>query len=327
MQKKLELLQILADGDFHSGERLGELMGMSRTAVWKHIQGLQELGIECHSVAGKGYRLSESLELLDSKSITANLCELSSSLLSQLELHPQIDSTNRHLMGAVGQGMESGHVCIAESQTDGRGRRGRAWVSPFAKNIYMSCYWQFDISPAMLSGLGLAVAVGVVRALNELGINGAQLKWPNDILWQGRKLAGILLEMSAESGGPYHVVIGVGLNVNMGKSVEEIGQPWVDLQSVMGSPLSRNAVAAALLRNLLCTAREFEEGGLAAFVDAWGEYDAYAQQPVVIHQADASIEGIAKGIDSEGAILIETPDGLRRFYSGDVSLRPLKVAE
>ncbi len=322
MQTRLALLKILSDGQFHSGERLGKTLGMSRTAIWKHIQALQEMGIDCYSVSGKGYRLADAVELLDEHHIRSLLPEDAASLLSTLEVHAEIDSTNRYLMESIRRGLAPGHSCFAESQTAGRGRRGRQWVSPFARNIYMSCYWPFDVSPAVLSGLGLAVAVGVVRAMRELGIEGVALKWPNDILWQGRKLAGILLEMSAESGGPYHVVIGVGMNVNMPDSVDDIDQAWVDLQKTTHKPISRNEVAAMLLGHLLRVADEFHKEGLAAFVDEWCAADAYADQPVVIHHAQGRVEGRAVGIDSDGSILIETDEGVRRFHSGDVSLRP-----
>ncbi|MFC1748971.1 bifunctional biotin--[acetyl-CoA-carboxylase] ligase/biotin operon repressor BirA [Pseudomonadota bacterium] len=321
MKKKLQLLRILSDNRFHSGERIGEAMGISRTAVWKHIQALQTMGVDCYSVSGKGYRLSQPIELLDKAEIELSLSRDGRSLLSQLELHPQIHSTNSHLMENR-RLLQKGHACLAELQTNGRGRRGRQWVSPFARNLYLSLYWYFDISPAMISGLGLAVGVGIVRALNEMGLDDVNLKWPNDILWQGQKLAGILLEMSAESGGPYHVVIGVGMNINMDAATDGIDQPWVGLSTIANRYLSRNAVASAVLDSLLKTASEFQTHGLAAFIDEWHAADAYAAQPVVIQQAGANVSGIARGIDNDGAIIIETSDGLKRFHSGDVSLRP-----
>ena len=326
MEKRLHLLNLLSDNCFHSGEHLGKRLGVSRTAVWKHIQALQSLGIECVSVSGKGYRLSEPVELLDKSAIKAQLSKEGLQLMSGLELHAQISSTNRHLMGNIRDGMQSGHACLAESQTDGRGRRGRQWLSPFARNIYLSLYWQFDASPAALSGLGLAIGVGIVRALKQLGIGDANLKWPNDVLWQGKKLAGILLEMSAESGGPYHVVIGAGLNVNMAATNNSIDQPWIDLNSIARKNISRNEVAAVVLDQLLTTVRDFQLLGLAPFMNEWRAADAYAQKLVVIHQAGNTISGTASGIDSDGAILIETAKGLRRFHSGDVSLRPSSEA-
>lgn len=324
MEKKLQLLQILSDNRFHSGERLGDALGISRTAVWKHIQALQKMGVDCHSVSGKGYRLAHRVELLDPNIILSQLTDKGRELLSKLEIFPEIHSTNSHLMENR-RLLERGHACLAEAQTRGRGRRGREWVSPFARNLYLSLYWKFDVSLAAISGLGLAIAVGVVRALNNIGMDGVQLKWPNDILWNDQKLAGILLEMSAESGGPYHVVIGIGMNINMDDEVEGIGQPWVGLNKITNRYVSRNSVASCILDSLLKTAVEYQNGGLESFVDDWHAADAYSSQAVVIQQPGGNISGTARGIDNEGAIIIETTDGLQRFHSGDVSLRPIGI--
>ncbi len=322
MTTRLALLSILADSRFHSGEKLGQQLGVSRTAVWKHVQALQQLGIDCYSVSGKGYRLAKPIELLEREAILDAMTDTARQLVSQIELHPEIPSTNRHLIDRLGQGVAHGHACLVERQTAGRGRRGRSWVSPFARNIYLSYYWRFEISPDRLSGLGLAIGVGVIRALRQLGIDDAMLKWPNDILWQGRKLAGILLEMSGEMAGPYHVVIGVGLNVNMQDCDVNIDQPWVDLHEIKGEPVSRNRVAGVLLNELMHVTHEFQQNGLSPFLDEWAAADAYAGQTVLIHMADEHIPGEARGIDASGAILVETEAGLRRFHSGEVSLRP-----
>lgn len=321
MKTKLALLKILADGRFHSGEALGARLGVSRTAVWKQIQTLQQLGIECHSVSGKGYRLAQPVELLDREAILAAMQESGRGLLSTLELYPEIHSSNRHLMERLGQGLTAGHACMVERQLAGRGRRGRSWVSPFARNIYLSFYWRFEMSPQLLSGLGLALGTGVVRALCQLGVDDASLKWPNDVLWRGRKLAGILLEMSGENAGPYHVVVGVGMNVNMAGHAADIDQPWVDLHSIAAEPPSRNRAAGVLLSQLLQVAHQFQHSGLAPFLEEWHAADACAGREVLIHQADQCIAGRAAGVDASGAILIETDSGLRRFHSGDVSLR------
>ncbi len=321
MAAKIELLSILADGRFHSGEALGRAIGVSRTMIWKHMQTLQTLGIECHSVSGKGYRLATAVELLEQHLVEAAMDEVSRSRLTAIELHPEIHSTNRHLLEQLGS-LSSGHACFAERQTAGRGRRGREWVSPFARNIYLSLYWRFEMSPALLSGLGLAIGVALIRALRQLGINDAELKWPNDVLWQGRKLAGILLEMSGESGGPYHVVIGVGMNVNMADDGVAIDQPWVALNDIALPPLSRNRVAGVVLHHLLLSIQQFQTGGLETFIPEWLEADAYAGQPVVIMHGDKVVMGQAQGIDPSGAIIVEVDGVARRFHSGEVSLRP-----
>ena len=321
MAAKIRLLNILADGRFHSGEALGNTLGISRTMVWKHLQALQALGIECHSVSGKGYRLATPVELLERSTIESAMGDSSRQHLSALELHPEIHSTNRYLMERLGT-VSSGHACFAERQTAGRGRRGREWVSPFARNIYLSLYWRFEMSPAQLSGLGLAIAVAVMRSVKQLGVDDAYLKWPNDLLWQGRKLAGILLEMSGESGGPCHVVIGVGMNVHMDdESAASIDQPWVSLNQIAEERLSRNQVAGVLLHNLLESAQQFQAAGLEPFLAEWRQHDGFAGKEVAIHMGENTIVGQARGIDQNGAIIVEVDGRLRHFYSGDVSLR------
>lgn len=322
MAAKIKLLNILSDGRFHSGEALGQVLGVSRTMVWKHIQALQQLGVDCYSVNGKGYRLAKPVELLEHDAIVSVMAELSRAQLTELELHPEIHSTNRYLMERLGM-LGCGHACMAERQTAGRGRRGREWISPFARNIYLSLYWRFDMSPALLSGLSLAVGVAVMRALRQLGIDDANLKWPNDVLWRGRKLAGILLEMSGESGGPSHVVIGIGMNVNMESADAAIDQPWVALNQIVTPPPSRNRVAGILLHHLLECIQAFETAGLEPFLQEWQQADAYAGQEVAIHFGENSIIGHARGIDASGAIIVEVDGVLRRFHSGEVSLRPV----
>lgn len=322
---KYQVLNILAQGGFHSGQALGQQLGISRSAVWKHIKALQALGVDCHSVTGKGYRLAQDTELLVREEILAALDADTSPRLSLLECHHEIDSTNAYLMARLGE-LESGSACLAEMQNQGRGRRGRVWASPFARNIYLSLYWRFQADPASLSTLSLVVGVALKRALQDLGVGEAQLKWPNDLLWQGRKLAGILLEMSGEASGDYHVVIGVGVNVNMSQASEavaEIDQPWVDLASIVGRPLSRNQVAARLLHHLLQAIRSFEQHGGHSFMAEWRSYDAYANQSVVLHTPAGEVHGIARGVDANGALVLETAQGRQSFYSGEVSMRPL----
>ena len=320
MSVKFTLLTILADGCFHSGEALGAALGVSRTTVWKHIRALRSLGIECYSVSGKGYRLAAPVELLDRLAIASAMGDSSRELLSALELHSEIGSTNRYLMERLGT-LSSGHACFAERQLAGRGRRGREWISPFARNIYLSLYWRFEMNPAALSGLGLAVGVALIRALRALGVEEVALKWPNDVLLQGRKLAGILLEMSGESSGPYHVVIGVGINVNMADDEAVIDQPWIAINQVLASPLSRNQIAGVVLHHLLLVIQEFQRSGLEHFMAEWQQADMYAGQSVVIHMGEDVVVGESHGIDVSGAIMVKVDGVMRRFHSGDISLR------
>lgn len=321
MSVRERLLQILAEGGFHSGEVLGMQLGVSRAAVWKHIQALEARGVPCQRVPGRGYRLTAPFEPLTAESLRAGLSATTQPLLAALEIHPELESTNRWLMERVTT-LAPGHVCLAERQTAGRGRRGRAWLSPYGRNIYMSLYWRFDAGGATLSALGLAVGVAVVRALRELGAADVGLKWPNDVLWQGRKLAGILLELAAEANGPGHVVVGIGLNVDMTAiDTDAIGQPWADLRQVLGGPVSRNAVVAALLEEILPALVRYQREGFAGFAPQWRALDLYADIEVAVQLPTGTVHGWARGVDGSGALLLETTEGVRRFHSGEVSLR------
>ena len=199
LQMQLSIVRMLADGQFHSGEKIADSLGVSRAAIWKHLSQIRErMGIEVFAVRGKGYKLSAPLELLDTDQICSKLGDTARELLSELEILDRIDSTNSYLLALIPEGIASGYVCISEQQTAGRGRMGRRWVSPFGSNIYLSIHWQYPLPIAELSGLSLAAGVAVARCLESLGLEGIELKWPNDVLWQNRKLAGLLLEVSGE---------------------------------------------------------------------------------------------------------------------------------
>lgn len=202
MSINLQVLKKLSDGRFHSGESLGKLLGVSRTAVWKAMQTMQsEYDVQVQSVKGRGYRLSQPVELLDEQAIMANLASETRQSLYKFDILPHVDSTNRYLMAAASQGAAGGHLVLAEQQTAGRGRLGRSWVSPFGCNIYGSLLWRFNLAASELSGLGIVVAVALIHALSDY-TDALEIKWPNDILFNGQKLAGILLEMQGEANGP-----------------------------------------------------------------------------------------------------------------------------
>ncbi|MEH6552265.1 MAG: bifunctional biotin--[acetyl-CoA-carboxylase] ligase/biotin operon repressor BirA [Pseudomonadales bacterium] len=315
------LLNILADGEFHSGQAIGEVMGVSRAAIWKQLQKLDELGLDIESAKGRGYRIDGGLELLDESAIRSGLNPQAASLLSSLQIHHTITSTNEVLLREASS-RSSGSVCLAEQQTAGRGRRGRLWVSPFARNIYLSMLQQFSTGAAAVQGLSLAVGVLIIEALEELGMSDLGLKWPNDIYWQDRKLAGILLELSGDVSSACSVVVGIGLNVAMPKAAAtEIDQPWVDLRTVMQATVSRNELVAALLGRLLPGLSTFEKQGLAAYQSRWRQWDVLDGETVIIHIGDSTVAGVARGIDDTGAIMIETSEGERSFSGGEVSIR------
>jgi len=319
------LLNLLADGQLHSGAGLGKQLGISRTAVWKHLQKLEVLGLRVETVKGQGYRLPGGLDLLDRQAILAGLDKETRSKIT-LELQQSIDSTNTAARVKAEQGVGSGYVVMAEQQTAGRGRRGRTWVSPFARNLYLSLVWEFDQGAAALEGLSLAVGVAVRRAIAKLGVDGAQLKWPNDILCGGSKLGGILLEMIGDPAGSCQVIIGIGLNVDMSdeqtaSQTEEISQDWTDLKRVSGRSIARNELACALLNELIALLNNYHQIGFAGIREEWQTYDAFRGQLMCLETPSFKVSGIACGVSDTGAICLDVDGEKHYFNGGEISLR------
>jgi BirA family biotin operon repressor/biotin-[acetyl-CoA-carboxylase] ligase len=341
--KQKKILNLLADGCFHSGTELASALSISRAAIWKHIASFNEYGIEIISLRGRGYKLHRPLELLSATLIEENLTGLARQLLSTLEIYHQIDSTNRYLADLSGfknlKGLStplSGSICFAEYQTAGKGRRGRQWVSPFGTNLYFSILWQFQQDPASIAGLSLAVGVAVIRALKELGITEVGLKWPNDIYWREKKLGGILIEVAGEAGGCCSAVIGLGLNLYLpAKETGSITQPWTDLEHIIktgnirtGSPLkdcqsySRNVMASLLLNQLLPVIANFENDKLAAYLTEWRNADVMLSKEASIYLGSQEFSGTVMGIDDNGMLLLKNAAGMiKTFASGEVSFR------
>lgn len=322
MKARFALLEALSDGKFHSGQALGESLGVTRAAVWKQLRALSGLGLTIHAVRGRGYQLAHPLDLLTAEAINSHLPDRARERITQLDILPEVDSTNTYLKMHAIRGAASGTVCVAERQSAGRGRQGRQWASPFGCNLYLSLLWRFTGGPTTLAGLSLAVGVALARALRMFVPQDVGLKWPNDLVWQGQKFAGILVEIAGESAGPSYAVIGVGINVRMPTAASEnINQPWTDLYRISHKTPSRNALAAAVLEQLVTVLCEFERQGLSAFLDEWRRLDSMAGRDVQIHMYDSVIAGTAKGIDDNGALMLQVGDELRRFASGEVSLR------
>ncbi|MFZ2406204.1 MAG: bifunctional biotin--[acetyl-CoA-carboxylase] ligase/biotin operon repressor BirA [Methylobacter sp.] len=320
--KQKIILTLLADGEFHSGTELADALGISRSAVWKQLNGLADLGLSHSAVTGKGYRLDNPLELLNASKINEAVNGQAGALISSLEIHDQIDSTNRYLVERAQNNAPSGAVCFAEYQTAGKGRRGRQWVSPYGCNIYLSILWRFQQGPAAISGLSLAIGVAVIRALKQHQINDIGLKWPNDIYSQGKKLGGILVEVSGETDGPCCAVIGLGLNLFLPESeAETITQAWTDLRKITGQTrLFRNKLAGTLLNHLLLVIAEYENVGIRAYLDEWRSYDCLIGKPATLFIGQQQFAGIVRGIDDNGMLLIERPDrSVQTFASGEVS--------
>jgi len=323
MQLRRRLLHLLSDGQFHSGEALGATLGVSRMAVWKHLQALRELGVDVAIVRGKGYRLPAPVELLDGVAILAGAGAETRAALAEVDVLLEVDSTNNRLREQALQGAPAGSVCLAEIQHAGRGRRGRAWVSPFAANLYLSLLWRSAAGAAALGGLSLVAGIAVLRCMRDFGVHSAGLKWPNDILADSAKLAGILIDVVGESSGPCAVIIGVGINVAMpAPAAADIDQTWTDLQTLTGcTGISRNRLAACLLDHVLPAIGAFEAEGLQPFLEEWRCHDIVDGREVDLRLANEVIRGTARGIDAGGALLVDTDTGRRRFASGEVSVR------
>ncbi len=316
----------LADGEFHSGEELAETLGVSRSAIWKAGKALRDLGATLHAVRNRGYKLVAVSEPLDAGKIREHLARGVRDRVRSLDVAWSVSSSNTILLERPYPPIGGCEAFLAEYQTAGRGRRGRTWVAPPGGAICLSLSWTFREVPADLGALSLVIGVCSLRALAALRVEGARLKWPNDLLVEDRKLGGILIELRAESAGPACVVIGVGLNVALGapllKSIADGGVAATDLASAgLAGRVPRNQIAASLIGNYVRGLLEFEKEGLKPFSEEWKDVDALRGRPVTVQGMDGTTKGLARGIDLHGALLVETPHGLKKFISGDVSVR------
>ncbi|MCX8959457.1 bifunctional biotin--[acetyl-CoA-carboxylase] ligase/biotin operon repressor BirA [Erwinia psidii] len=313
----LALIGLLADGEFHSGEQLGEKLGMSRAAINKHIQTLKDWGIDIFTVVGKGYSLPAPIQLLNEKTIADQLTD------GRLAVIPVIDSTNQYLLERMDQ-LQPGDACVAEYQQAGRGRRGRQWFSPFGSNLYLSMYWRLEDGPVAAMGLSLVIGIVTAEVLQNLGASDVRVKWPNDLYLQDRKLAGILVELTGKTGDAAHIVIGTGINLAMRSPDPAIvNQGWINLQEA-GVRIDRNTLAASLVNNMRQSLALFERDGLAPFIARWKKLDNFINRPVKLLIGDREIPGIARGIDRQGGLLLEQDGIVKSWVGGEISLRPLE---
>ncbi len=316
----------LSSGEFTSGEALATSLGVSRSAVWKATGTLKTLGATLHAVRNRGYRLVAGGEPLDAARIRARLPREIEGRVSELDVAWSVDSTNTVLLARPNPPADRAQVLLAEFQTSGRGRRGRTWIAPPGGAICLSLSWTFQQVPEDLSALGLVIGVCVLRALKEFDLKGVGLKWPNDILIDGRKLGGILIDLRAESAGPACVIIGLGVNVALGSTllqkISTLGLPATDLVTAGMERPCRNSLTAAVIAAILAALPQFERQGLRPFVEEWRGADVLHGRPVDVHASDGVARGLARGIDVHGALLIETAQGVRRYLSGDVTVRP-----
>jgi BirA family biotin operon repressor/biotin-[acetyl-CoA-carboxylase] ligase len=317
--------RLLSDGRFHSGTVLAEHCGVSRNAIWKAIAQLRALGVVVHAVSNRGYRLAIGAALLERSRIVKLLPRAARPRLRNGQCLWNTGSTNSDLMQRATVPPGQFDFLTAEVQSAGRGRRARSWLSPPGGAICLSIAWCFAMMPRDISALSLAVGVCALRALAQMRVTGVALKWPNDLVVGTTKLGGILIELRAEAGGPASVVIGLGVNVilsePMKRRIASTGTEATDLLSNGLKRPDRNRLAAALIGHVVAGLEQFERDGLAAFMHEWRAADALAGQRVVVSAESGSIAGHARGIDAEGALCLQTRDGLQRFISGEVSAR------
>lgn len=319
----LEVLRLLEDGEFHSGEVIGQKLDITRGSVSNALADVEELGLSVLKVHGRGYRLTTPVQWLSRTQIQRYLEDKARRF--SIEVVDETGSTNTDLIEAAARGAPSATVRVAELQTRGRGRRGRDWHSGLGGALTFSLLWRFEQGAGFLSGLSLAVGVALARALRRHGAADVMLKWPNDLLWRHLKLAGILIELSGDVMGPTVAVIGVGLNLRLPESVKaRIDQPVVDLAKV-GVDMDRNRLFAEILAELDEVLGLFSIEGFAPFRDEWNRAHSYQDKMVYLRMPDkVEFEGKVEGVAEDGALLITTRSGTRKFYGGELSLRLAK---
>ena len=309
----LTLLKLLKDGRFHSGQALGAALGVSRSAVWKQLQHLEsDLNLSIHKVRGRGYQLAAPLELLE-------LDQLAASPWSVAISH-SLDSTNAEALRAVDRGVTAPFVILAERQTAGRGRRGRKWVSPFAENIYYSLVLRMDGGMRQLEGLSLVVGLAVLSALRAVGVSDAGLKWPNDVLVSNKKIAGILLELVGDPADVCHVVLGIGINVNM-RVASEVDQAWTSVFLESGVATNRNELVSKLSDSLRMYLKRHELSGFSAIQSEWEQNHLWQGREVSLIAGVHQVNGTVMGIDRQGALRMSVNGEEKVFSGGELSLR------
>ena len=304
------LLALLANGAELSGSAVAAELGITRAAVWKQIEQLRAHGLPIRAEAGHGYRLDAPIELLEATRIEAAISGEIRARVGTIDVHWQIDST-------------APRACLAEIQTQGRGRRGRAWQLPLAGGIALSFLRRFDCGMAELAGLSLVAGIAVVRALARTGVGRVALKWPNDIVANGRKLGGILVELGGDALGPCHAIVGIGVNVRVPDARgATIGQPWTDLAALTGDNVpSRNMLAGRVLADLAGALDDFETSGFAAFENEYARYDALCDREITVTNGSETYAATALGVTTRGALKV-LRDGVEiQIGSGEVSVR------
>ena len=321
-QQRIELLiRKLADGQFHSGESLAEELSVSRTAVWKLIQKISEWQVEIYKVRGRGYRIPNGLDLLQQEWLRAQLVAVSSQF-QNVDVLTSITSTADYLAAQWKKQPGIPRVCVAEHQTAGRGRKGRTWISPFAANLYFSIGVELPLGLSALGGMSLAIGMSLAQALNQFACDKIKLKWPNDLLVDDKKLAGILVEASGDSNDNSFLNIGVGINWDMRMvQGERIDQPWTNLKSLCHPSVARSEILLTRITRIESALVEYQANGFSGFAKDWNHLSAMHLRSVTLHLPGKQVSGIEVGIEPTGALRLETASGIRSFHSGEVSLR------
>lgn len=321
----MPLLKILADGHWHSGQVVADALGISRAGVWKQVARSKAAGLRIESAIGRGYRLSRPIEFLNHASISRSVAASGDGTAARIEIFDDIDSTNSYLFARVKPETGQLGVCLAEYQSGGRGRRGRTWIAPFGGGLCLSLGWMFAAQPADIGALGLAAGVVTRRVLAEATGLAIEIKWPNDLILKDKKLGGILVELSAEANGPCLAVIGIGINVSVDaaalESIRPMHLPAVDLSAALGGRgASRNQLASALITALGQLLESYPTGGFAPYHAELRSVDYLQGRDVRVQGDTQAVTGIAMGIGSDGALLVETEGGLCKLLSGEVSV-------
>lgn len=315
IDKKI-LLQ-LSQGKLVSGEEIGEKLGTSRAYVWKRIAALKEQGLEVIAVHGEGYRLPQGEEALDSNLIKQHL----NAKDSLLRICWSLPSTNVAAMELASYFPRQEFVVCSETQTQGRGRRGKDWFSPLGGDLYMSYKIPFTGGAKSLQGLSLVIGVAIVKALRLIADSSElTLKWPNDVFFQGRKLGGILIEMCGDISGDCDAIIGVGINASFAGE-DEGGTTTASIHELIPENMDRNYWVAVLINAIKQAVTDFKQQGLKPFIKQWHEWDFLFDQGIKVLLGDTVVVGRAKGVNVSGALLVETKEGLKTFYAGEVSVR------
>lgn len=319
-----KLVFLLNDHAYHDGDSLGKQLGMSRAAIWKMIKKLIQYDIQIESVKGKGYILREPLILLDPAKI--NISKKRDD--HPIEILESVSSTNDYLKKLkISQNIK---ICLAEHQSGGRGRLQRQWYSPFGRNIYLSCLYSFQKDISELAGLSLVTSLAILKALrNWIADEKLAVKWPNDIFFENKKLSGSLIEIQAETHGVSQVIIGIGLNVNMGNvqhhleqfSTQSITKPWTHLQAIVGGYINRNELASMLIKSVLSYLQKFKVEGFNGFKQEWIANDCLTGKNIVLKNLNQEISGKVLGVNQQGQLVLQMDNQtIQTFSSGDTTI-------